>query len=766
MLDLLKRLMKDAPSAEGFCEAPLLAPLTDPWDSNANADPAASVTAAVALATASTAPSAALAPAPVPMPDAKEAAPASPTHDGCCTAARVQPAPTPDAHNDLAPLRPPSSPGPGTLPDLPPPTRLAARCWLGASASTGCGGMEQEAGCATSPAPVPAELPPAPELCFQAGAPLGDTEVHTGAPLPLEPVPPAEPPGQESPAMQSERGDGGAGPQAPPMPSLALPRASQLPVPPEHADLREAGAADVTASPRSCEPIRELAEEDRQRPPSPMPPESAPQLESGGAGLQDTLCSQRTAREGTTAWFAHLSPPPNAALQAGRYMQVGEADDGGQGQVIHPASRAVWMPLGIDGQLQLCIRCEGSVYEPLLQQAENIAAAATGCDSGGLIEEEVDAWFVDSILQGHHSEWQGEVFMRATASSGMFAGMAAVGSGANPTTRGCAARLALALAVVMEFPQHFGEAFFAHHPPSLFQLFEDAQRGPVLLAAASGCMGPSPMPPPCVPFAFRRYARAEMLDRADSMWAAADRLGAVEGLTLHQQQNLYLASDPLLPLMRSARPVPPEMPDASDPRLAGVPEECLNDPFMELRLWDEINGPTWWPHCTLCNCWSNVEHLSSRTHLWRVQSQSSTAPAPEAPQVPRGPEARRRGRLEVGSSGQHVGAGRGRRGAGSGGAMGAMGASVAGDDEEAVLRPPLPRQALRRAARKERAAAVRQEQTLRKLVLEEELALAGPLLPKTAPPRPSPEDIFDWNYPWVDFEFTAVDMSRPDVVVV
>lgn len=50
----------------------------------------------------------------------------------------------------------------------------------------------------------------------------------------------------------------------------------------------------------------------------------------------------------------------------------------------------------------------------------------------------------------------------------------------------------------------------------------------------------------------------------------------------------------------------------------GVPQECLDDPYMELRRWD--SGQKLWPYCTLCYCWSDKGHLAGAKHIKRVQT--------------------------------------------------------------------------------------------------------------------------------------------------
>ena len=42
-----------------------------------------------------------------------------------------------------------------------------------------------------------------------------------------------------------------------------------------------------------------------------------------------------------------------------------------------------------------------------------------------------------------------------------------------------------------------------------------------------------------------------------------------------------------------------------------IPQECLDDPFMEMRPW----GPdVQWPWCTACGCWSDGSHIIGKQH--------------------------------------------------------------------------------------------------------------------------------------------------------
>ena len=50
-------------------------------------------------------------------------------------------------------------------------------------------------------------------------------------------------------------------------------------------------------------------------------------------------------------------------------------------------------------------------------------------------------------------------------------------------------------------------------------------------------------------------------------------------------------------------------------RASRAPQECLDDPYSELR--DSVCG--FWPWCTLCSQWSTVDHLHGNRHMRRVR---------------------------------------------------------------------------------------------------------------------------------------------------
>ena len=59
------------------------------------------------------------------------------------------------------------------------------------------------------------------------------------------------------------------------------------------------------------------------------------------------------------------------------------------------------------------------------------------------------------------------------------------------------------------------------------------------------------------------------------------------------------------------------MDDGAVPLDPYCPRECLEDPWAELRRW-EANG-FWWPYCTLCDAWSDTNHIASKTHKKRLR---------------------------------------------------------------------------------------------------------------------------------------------------
>ena len=69
----------------------------------------------------------------------------------------------------------------------------------------------------------------------------------------------------------------------------------------------------------------------------------------------------------------------------------------------------------------------------------------------------------------------------------------------------------------------------------------------------------------------------------------------------------------------------------NDPRLAGVPLECLREPFMELRPCKGTGTQTHWPYCTLCRKWSTTLHIDSDKHKRKLKEMGELRQDPPPP---------------------------------------------------------------------------------------------------------------------------------------
>ena len=88
----------------------------------------------------------------------------------------------------------------------------------------------------------------------------------------------------------------------------------------------------------------------------------------------------------------------------------------------------------------------------------------------------------------------------------------------------------------------------------------------------------------------------------------------------HQQPALQLQPAPATapPPLGTQGEYPPhiqqQMDNGSVPLDPFIPRKCLEDPWAKLSRW----GATWWPYCTLCNAWSDTQHIASYTHKKRL----------------------------------------------------------------------------------------------------------------------------------------------------
>uniref|UniRef100_A0A7S4UIG4 Uncharacterized protein n=1 Tax=Alexandrium monilatum TaxID=311494 RepID=A0A7S4UIG4_9DINO len=343
-------------------------------------------------------------------------------------------------------------------------------------------------------------LPPVPELPW----------LQSQRTVARAPTPPAVPPPTRLASVALGRpeawlaaGSRALAEQLPPTPEPSAPRS------PAAATSPPIGGADGPAGPPASGPDpprrRGLVQREPVAVQWPEPDDghashaSAP-LPSSGAKLLESLEGAWVHKlpEAPAAWSPPQcqNAPGAAAREASLQRTPGAASSSSAGSLKcrsapeaestwRAPSRTAWMPLGVVGYLQLCLHLVGSVWELLLEDADRIVASIVGCDRRGIVAEELDAWYVESLLDGCHPEWEGHHFMRVMASAGPFAGMAAVGTGTTAESRRRAAMLALALATVVEYPHHFGAMTFAHCPTAFFELLKEAQVGPVLPTPAA-----------------------------------------------------------------------------------------------------------------------------------------------------------------------------------------------------------------------------------------------------------------------------------------
>lgn len=70
-----------------------------------------------------------------------------------------------------------------------------------------------------------------------------------------------------------------------------------------------------------------------------------------------------------------------------------------------------------------------------------------------------------------------------------------------------------------------------------------------------------------------------------------------------------------------------------DPRLSGIPRECLADPFCELKPWGGASNDLW-PYCTACGCWSDSSHINGNKHSKKLSHYGFTPGGQRAIEYP------------------------------------------------------------------------------------------------------------------------------------
>lgn len=277
--------------------------------------------------------------------------------------------------------------------------------------------------------------------------------------------------------------------------------------------------------------------------------------------------------------------------------------------------------------------------------------------------------------------------MRAVCEHGPYTGMSAIGTGSNVKTRRRSARLALALAAALENPSQLPLA--ASH--ELFaQLYKEAceKRPPAVEAQSSGHFDAA-------------VKRSDLPDTVSVEPPGVALAPAAPSLPMPERRSFTAGLQP---------PPPPGLPPQGTAAAAAAqadlaialravpPQECLHDPFAELKDWEDGGK---WPYCTACRVWSDLAHIRCQRHVRRLTSW---------------------GYLPSGASGPSP----------------TLAAAPTAPGETAGLQPPT--------------------SGVPGPPWQQPYALGGH--PKRAPPTPTPEQIYDWNAPWVHFNWKTLECSE------
>lgn len=399
------------------------------------------------------------------------------------------------------------------------------------------------------------------------------------------------------------------------------------------------------------------------------------------------------------SWHSHFPPPPPPP--PAQSSSPPTANVGGE----EVAACVTWIPDKGTGQLLLCLRCDGGRLDSLLPQASNLLCSALECDTSACREDNMTDWNLDT--------WSIGIAMKVTAIEGPARGISAIGTGANVKMRRRVARLALALAVASDPSRRLLDGDCPSSTMLLQELLGHARlkRELAQTQQAAGVLAPSGL-------------LVTSNNHAASSTAPPVAVGAVEAA--RQPQPLSLAHQAaagttlaLVPLQQA--PVTTSVALAQAFRHPGIPPECLQDPYMELRSWGD--GGTQWPYCTLCNSWSDTPHLNSSKHKRRLANAG----------------------FELGPTGvlQHP-----------------QQLSITNGAPATASVTPLPLPPISPSS--SWAGAV--EASLAPLPAQSSSVMSGGaerVLPqaelhKSAPPRPTRDEIFDWNYPWVEIDWNSI----------
>lgn len=285
----------------------------------------------------------------------------------------------------------------------------------------------------------------------------------------------------------------------------------------------------------------------------------------------DTAAANRAVGqhlEGSRGNVAQPPPPPKAGPPAVRQHPMALAP-GKDSSPAHDGSSVHWLPLGQQGQLVLCLSCQQS---DLLQHAANILDAALASMPGGAVDKgNVRTEIIEEFSQTMQvirtqAEWRDESFALKLS----FKSTVAMGLGSNVQKRTRTSRLAMALALVCDFTQIHTRLFQSY--PALEKL------------------------------ATRAWERKNEAPAA---------MPAIEG-------GAYCSTLPATTPMQVPAPRPaPSAPTAPQnfwqrAVAAGLPGDCVEDPFLELRE----NSGGWGEQgfCIACRKVIDSWHIATPKH--------------------------------------------------------------------------------------------------------------------------------------------------------
>lgn len=252
----------------------------------------------------------------------------------------------------------------------------------------------------------------------------------------------------------------------------------------------------------------------------------------------------------------------------------------------------MWLPVATSDLPLLCLTCEGS-GAGILQQASDLLADVLGGEGDEITTK-------DNFRTEHPNS--NAIMCQISASHGSQC-TAAIGSGANVKTRKRAAKLALAITLVVERPPNFSSQLLDNNP-TFNSLVCSARKFRKQLPDVPASTSTSH-----TAGRWRHAKRNEQTYHGEATIAVDNSNAALVAV--------HSSTPQLLMPLPSMRPLPPPPPPSAQLQQthSDIPEECITDPFMELR---PFNGGPLWPYCTACGNWSDLGHIKSQKHTRRL----------------------------------------------------------------------------------------------------------------------------------------------------